>query len=991
MWLNVEHMLKAIPELQEVDKSFLAQFNKYDPIRASQSSFFMQMGMENPALMKAGFQAYHVSMAGFGADMDDLIGRYMSGRVGYQQAIKSFKNFTGKHYQDLFKAGAQAVGNPYFDELGLDKRSLSFVNKARRAEMKFFKRFLQDIKNPYHRPRHPYMKRAGYYKNSGKAQFFNGMVAGSGDKVQVFWRLGVPQTEHCDVCPQYANHGAYTWQTLPTMPRGGDTPCLFRCYCHLEIKPVTGKMKGGDPDRLLQYGLGSMAPGVPRPTKPGNIANRKGRPITDVDVNLEDLHNSIRGRLNHARQMIEATKGAERAKWIKSRKSLNDMLLRMSKDYPDYRFLPSMAVKDLVNTVRSAMGKGGLLSTRVGELAPGDEIIWVRGVDSGPGVIFLNAQGARGVRFADGSFAMLDDMYDVNFMMNGKGLQGKMAKHFVKGFNPNLDAQLLDDMMTKLDDIMGFGSPEGAKALALLSERLGFQVTPEYVRNFVAKQRLQAYNVQSTRSTWMQRDLFGREAYSPVRADLHERIMRDILAQGKYGNKMVMTGGYSGSGKSSSLSMFDEAWETKYMNINSDNIKSMLAKHDGFSELGFRAGQYHAEANDILKILMRRAVQSGKNVLYDGTMTKLTRQGDFLKLFQDAGYKVTGLFADLPIENSIMRAISRAISGSDKRFVDPFLILSQEGKCINTYKGLQHKFDDWYHYNTNVAFGENPILFDSKLYGGSGTLVGTQQPSASDMSTRTVTGIEKLGGGANESWKVQFDDGTYAVYKPKAGENAGLRDNITYEYTRESMAWEIEKHLKFGQVPETLVLNIPVPTLAQPVMHRGRYIQPSKGVGAYQRWMDGELGGYLSADQYALIPLVEKQKMMLFDLISQQVDRHGKNWLFNLGTRKIVSIDNGLSMPKGGNEFRLSFGRALAGTKIPKELMDAMKRLLAKEATFKAQVAEALKHPLPTEEALAIDRMFKRVKHLVDTGKFPHDLGSYDGSWIYDMHEMDVY
>jgi len=43
--------------------------------------------------------------------------------------------------------------------------------------------------------------------------------------MDIYWVLGTPMTEHCDVCPIYAKR-KWTWETLPTTPGAGDTPCI---------------------------------------------------------------------------------------------------------------------------------------------------------------------------------------------------------------------------------------------------------------------------------------------------------------------------------------------------------------------------------------------------------------------------------------------------------------------------------------------------------------------------------------------------------------------------------------------------------------------------------------------------------------------------------------------------------------------------------------------------------------------------------------------
>ena len=711
-------MLKIVSVLTEIDKSFLAQFNKYDELMASQANLFMQMGMESPEMMAAGYKQYHKIMARFNVDMSDVIGKFSSGNIDFKGAVKNFKGFTGKHYKDMFRAGAQSVGNPYYKEMGLDKRSLSFINKARRAEMKYFKKFLQDVKNPYHKPVHNYSKRAGYYANSAKAQFFNGAVAGVGNKMDIFWRLGVPMGEHCDICPIYAGHGAYTWQTLPTVPRGGDTPCLFRCYCHLEFKPRThpAKIKGGDPDRFgLPRGMGRDYPTPEVSKTPGRIADRNGKLVTNAPDELQAQHNDLRGKLNKARQMIEATKGSQRMDWIKIRKALNEQIINLGKDYPDFRFLPTQAVKDLSSTIQSVLKKGHTVIGDLNNLVTGDEIIWVRGTESIHGKYVITARGERVFQYPGGEM-VISDAYDIEFITGGAGLQRVMKNKAVNFYNgkAKLSTQELTNITNKIDDWLSYGSVGGAESLKFLTEKLGYNLTPEYVHNWVAKQRKLMFNTVSTEELYTTNGI-----YSKARRNLHERIIKEFLEGGTAGNELLMTGGYSGAGKSNILDKLYKGWKKKYINVNSDNIKIALAKADGFNILEYRAAQYHKEATRVLKELYARAITQGKNVVYDGTMRNFGKQLEWLEMAKDRGFNVIGLYADLPIEDAIYRAVGRGMKpkgykyevGDDKRFVDPFLVQTQEGLTIETFTKLLEKFNDFYHYNTA---GEELILINSK-------------------------------------------------------------------------------------------------------------------------------------------------------------------------------------------------------------------------------------------------------------------------------------
>ncbi len=49
----------------------------------------------------------------------------------------------------------------------------------------------------------------------------------------IYWRLGNPKTEHCEICPELAAGGPYKADRMPTTPGLGDTPCFSACLCYL--------------------------------------------------------------------------------------------------------------------------------------------------------------------------------------------------------------------------------------------------------------------------------------------------------------------------------------------------------------------------------------------------------------------------------------------------------------------------------------------------------------------------------------------------------------------------------------------------------------------------------------------------------------------------------------------------------------------------------------------------------------------------------------
>lgn len=60
--------------------------------------------------------------------------------------------------------------------------------------------------------------------------------------------------------------------------------------------------------------------------------------------------------------------------------------------------------------------------------------------------------------------------------------------------------------------------------------------------------------------------------------------------------------------------------EKKYVHIDSDAIKDLLAKHDGIDKLGWRAYMYHDEADYVISEIFRLAQEENRNILFDATM-----------------------------------------------------------------------------------------------------------------------------------------------------------------------------------------------------------------------------------------------------------------------------------------------------------------------------------------------------------------------------------
>jgi hypothetical protein len=371
MWLREDIAEELLARIEESDKAISGAAAR-DKIMWSQTGIFMDMGMANKKVMQQGLELYQQTMGQFRQDMMGLVSRFQTGTMGIPQALAAFKSISGRYYQTLFKAGAMSMGNPYYADpaIGLTKKDLAFISSARRAEGRFFKRFLLDMSNPNHVPVHPYAKRAGYYADSGKAQFFNGMVNGAGENVEISWVLGTVE-EHCHDCPVLASK-TYTWQTLPTTPGAGDTECLFNCACHLEFhKRQSGTgTQGGLP----------MMPGSATPA--ATEAPGRWSKVTVGGVDMEGMlvkeFDDMFAQMNKARQMTHITTGEVRKEWIQTRRALNDAIIQRAKQ-GGYRVTPTTSVIDLLAAVDRATSKGLTQVFTIDTVVNNQQIAFLRG------------------------------------------------------------------------------------------------------------------------------------------------------------------------------------------------------------------------------------------------------------------------------------------------------------------------------------------------------------------------------------------------------------------------------------------------------------------------------------------------------------------------------------------------------------------------------------------------------------------------------------
>lgn len=226
-----------------------------------------------------------------------------------------------------------------------------------------------------------------------------------------------------------------------------------------------------------------------------------------------------------------------------------------------------------------------------------------------------------------------------------------------------------------------------------------------------------------------------KEVWTERRTALHDAILRDLLdsaADVPNEYQAIIAGGLSGAGKTTVLARYAADDSTQYFKIDPDSIKAemarrgMIPKIEGLTPME-ASDLAHEESSHIAKILAQRAQASGKNLIWDITMSERSSAESRIEKLRAAGYtRIEGVFVDIPLDTSEARASARHRHGHDQylagkgdggRFVPTEVIRNKADPVWGSvnrknFEELKHRFDKWAVYD-NAVDGREPVLVES--------------------------------------------------------------------------------------------------------------------------------------------------------------------------------------------------------------------------------------------------------------------------------------
>jgi predicted kinase len=223
----------------------------------------------------------------------------------------------------------------------------------------------------------------------------------------------------------------------------------------------------------------------------------------------------------------------------------------------------------------------------------------------------------------------------------------------------------------------------------------------------------------------------ARGIWTPERRDAQDAIVRDLYEESANvpcERRAIMAGGLGGAGKSTVLGQYANVDRSRYLTINPDDIKEEMAKRglipelDGLSPME-ASDLVHEESSHISKMLARRAIKDGKNIIWDITMSSAGSASQRLDALGEAGYSTKGVFVDISIDVAVQRADARHRHGHDDyragigfggRFVPPEVIKAQAdpdwgSANRRTFEQVKPRFSEWAIYDNSVT-GREPQL-----------------------------------------------------------------------------------------------------------------------------------------------------------------------------------------------------------------------------------------------------------------------------------------
>lgn len=221
---------------------------------------------------------------------------------------------------------------------------------------------------------------------------------------------------------------------------------------------------------------------------------------------------------------------------------------------------------------------------------------------------------------------------------------------------------------------------------------------------------------KSTASTHLQQDpTNGGYHFTPERQALHDSIIKKFLSQDESGNPVQRSpeahptysvlGGGPATGKTNLVNSgaLNGLSGANPVMINADEMKNELPEYkDGVANKDPHAALFaHEESSYLAKRLQAAAIENHYNMTLDGTGDN-TPQSMMKKIgaARNAGYQVNGVYATVPSDMAVDRAMTRAAKTG--RNVPEHVIRSTHKSVSQVLPQISDQFDNMKLFDTST-------------------------------------------------------------------------------------------------------------------------------------------------------------------------------------------------------------------------------------------------------------------------------------------------
>jgi predicted ABC-type ATPase len=192
---------------------------------------------------------------------------------------------------------------------------------------------------------------------------------------------------------------------------------------------------------------------------------------------------------------------------------------------------------------------------------------------------------------------------------------------------------------------------------------------------------------------------------------LYEYLVAQRLGKSSSQSEMLeatLTMGGPGSGKSTVLRQLDLC-QTGTI-INADEFKADFVEYQVALAAKDRlaASRVHEESSILSRRTRNESIQTKRSFCWDGTLSDGAEALRLIKILQNRGYAVTVIGAMLPTRVGVERVIARGERTG--RFVPLEVVTDAYDKIAQHAEEVVMVADRGYLYDTNVAYGKEPIL-----------------------------------------------------------------------------------------------------------------------------------------------------------------------------------------------------------------------------------------------------------------------------------------